>query len=142
MAAVDFGDISEAFETVSFATQYENEAHLCRKTGRIYYYLGHLHDLGDELPEDIGDGGKYIQIPHKNELDLGRNLVLRFVENELPGDVDYVSRIFTKTGAYLRFKDLLERRGMLEKWYEYEAATTEKALREWCEFNSIEIKQD
>ena len=142
MAAVDYGDISEAFESVSFSTQYENEAYLCRETGRIYYYFSDLDDAGDELPEDIDDGGKYIQIPHKKELDLGRNLVLRFVEQELPDDVDYVSRIFRKAGAYSRFKDLLERRGMLEKWYEYEATATEKALREWCEFNSIEIKKD
>lgn len=142
MAAVDFGDISEAFETVSFNPQYHKEAYLCRETGRIYYCFIDLDDVSDELPEDIGDGGKYIQIPHKKELDLGRNLVLRFVEQELPGDTDYVSGTFRKAGAYSRFKDVLERKGMLERWYEYEANATEKALREWCEINSIEIKKD
>ncbi|MDE0510392.1 MAG: hypothetical protein OXI88_01200 [Gammaproteobacteria bacterium] len=142
MAVVEFGNISYAFETISFNPQYESEAYLCRDTGRIYYYFSDLDDSGDELPEDIHDGGKYIQIPHKNELDLGRNLVLSFVEQELPGDIDYASGIFRKAGAYSRFKALMERRGMLEKWYEYEANATEKALREWCEFNSIEIKKD
>lgn len=142
MAAVDFDDISEAFESVSFGTQYENEAYLCRETGRIYYCFSDLDDLGDELPEDIEDGGKYIQVPHKNELDLGRNLVLRFVGHKLPGNIDYVSGIFRRAGAYSRFKDLPERRGMLEKWYEYEANATEKALRQWCEFNSIALRKD
>ena len=60
----------------------------------------------------------------------------------MPGDVDYVSGIFRKAGTYSRFKNLLERRGTLEKWYEYEATATEKALREWCEVNSPEIKKD
>ncbi|MDE0284474.1 MAG: hypothetical protein OXN26_08010 [Gammaproteobacteria bacterium] len=142
MAAVDFGDISEAFETVSFNPQYDKEAYLCRETGRIYYYFSDLDDSGDELPEDIGDDRKYIQIPRKNELDLGRKLVFRFVEHELPGDVDYVYGIFRKAGAYSKFKALLERRGTLEKWYEYEANATEKALREWCEVNSIDLKKD
>ena len=98
MAAVDFGDISEAFETVSFSPQYEKEAYLCRETGRIYYCFSDLDDLSDELPEDIRDDRKYIQIPHKNELELGRKLVLRFVEQEVPGDIDYVYGIFRKAG--------------------------------------------
>ncbi|MCY3750980.1 MAG: hypothetical protein OXG54_06225, partial [Gammaproteobacteria bacterium] len=104
--------------------------------------MGEQPLLGAIPMEDIHDDRKYIQIPHKRELDLGRKLVLRFVEQELPGDIDYVSRMFRKAGAYSRFKDVLERRGMLEKWYEYEVTATEKALREWCEFNSIEIKKD
>ncbi|MCY3750975.1 MAG: hypothetical protein OXG54_06200 [Gammaproteobacteria bacterium] len=75
MAAVDFGDISEAFDTVSFSPQYENEAYLCKETGRIYYCSSDLDDLSDELPEDIRDDRKYIQIPHKKE--SGRAFILK-----------------------------------------------------------------
>jgi hypothetical protein len=36
-------------------------------------------------------------------------------------------------------KDLLARTGALEQWYEFEARAREKALREWCAENSIEV---
>jgi hypothetical protein len=28
---------------------------------------------------------------------------------------------------------------VLERWYDFEAKATERALREWCELNSIEL---
>jgi hypothetical protein len=34
---------------------------------------------------------------------------------------------------------LLARRGALEQWYDFERKATERALREWCEVNSIEL---
>jgi hypothetical protein len=34
---------------------------------------------------------------------------------------------------------LLIRRKALERWYAFEAARTEQALREWCEMNEIEL---
>jgi hypothetical protein len=91
------------------------------------------------VPEDIDDAGKYIQIPDKRELGLGKALALEFAEQRLPREFDEVQRIFRKKGAYARFKHLLERAGALEQWYEFEASAQEKALREWCEENSIEV---
>jgi hypothetical protein len=36
----------------------------------------------------------------------------------------------------------LDGKGMLEKWYEFEATEQEKALREWCEEQLIQIDVD
>jgi len=47
--------------------------------------------------------------------------------------------IFSKRGAYQKFKDLLERRKALERWYDFEVKATEQAVRKWCEENSIEL---
>lgn len=44
------------------------------------------------------------------------------------------------SGAYARFKDLLENRGMLQRWYEYEAMHQEEALRKWCDDIGIQIE--
>ena len=137
---INFKDILEAYELISFGASYENVAFLCKETGKIYYRLEDMDYEPDELPEDIDDDEKYIEIPNKIELNLGKRLVLRFAEQELPDSFDQVYRIFRKAGAYSRFKDLLDRRGLLEKWYEFETNAKEKALREWCEINSIEIK--
>ncbi len=50
-----------------------------------------------------------------------------------------IHAMFSRQGAYARYKDFLEERGMLEKWYEFESENQEKALRKWCEANLIKI---
>lgn len=82
---------------------------------------------------------KYIAIPHKNDLELGKRLVLRFADEFLPDVLDEVYDIFRRRGAYGRFKNLLERRGMLSQWYEYEEKSQKEALRRWCEDSEIEL---
>jgi hypothetical protein len=57
-----------------------------------------LDDL-DELPDDIDDSEKYVQIPNKRELDLGKPLVLNFARQFLPDDFDEVRQIFSSRGA-------------------------------------------
>jgi hypothetical protein len=66
-------------------------------------------------------------------------LVLDFAREFLPDDFDEVSYIFSRKGAYSKFRALLTRRHALERWYDFESKAIERALREWCEENSIEI---
>jgi hypothetical protein len=68
----------------------------------------------------------------KRELDLGKPLVLHFAREFLPDDRDEVRHIFSRTGAYHRYKDLLLQRGGLERWYDFSSKSEETALREWC----------
>jgi hypothetical protein len=114
-----------------------NQAFLNKETGKIYWY-SEYGDNEEELPEDIDDE-KYLEIPHKNELELGKRLVLDFAYEHLPDEADKIVAIFQKKGAYSKFKTLLERKGVIDKWYEYEAQAQEKALRTWCKENEIEI---
>ena len=122
-----------------------HEAILCRRTGKIYWRsefseLDELNnELNDELPDDIEDDEKYVAIPDKRELGLGKPLVLDFAREFLPDDFDEVRYIFSKRGAYAKFRALLIRRNVLERWYDFEAKGTERALREWCELNAIEV---
>ena len=134
---VDFREISDALDFVSFGSMYEHQAFLDKETGKIYYHSEYGDDI-EELPEDL-DSDRYIGIPHKNELDLGKNLVLAFAYRYLPEEVEIIQKIFRRKGAYSNFKGLLEDKGMLEKWYEFEAKEQEKALRAWCESQSIQI---
>jgi len=139
---VKFDELLLAFEFVSSSGGFgEHEAFMCRQTGKIYWRTGDsdLDEVDEELPDDIEDGQKYIAIPNKHELDLGKPLVLRFADECLPDDFDQVRYMFSKKGAYQKFKSLLERRRVLERWYEFEAKETERALRRWCKDNSIAI---
>jgi hypothetical protein len=93
----------------------------------------------DELPDDIDDEEKYIPLPDKRELDLGKPLVLDFTRECLPDDFDEVRQFFSKRGAYPKFKALLSRRGAIDRWHAFEAEATERALRDWCASNAIDI---
>jgi len=42
---------------------------------------------------------------------------LAFAADEIPDDYDRVAGFFRRRGAYGHFKDLLEMRGKLERWY-------------------------
>ncbi|WP_225670476.1 UPF0158 family protein [Bradyrhizobium hereditatis] len=93
------------------------------------------------MADDADDRERYLQIPHKNQLDLGTALVFEFVRQFLPDEYGEIQRIFSKKRAYARFKDLLLRKSALDRWYEFENNATEKALREWCEANGLTIRE-
>ena len=135
--AVSFSDLQLAFEFVSSGGMGENEAYLDRQSGKIYWHSG-FGDNDEELPDDIDDE-KYIAIPDKKELDLGKPLVLDFAREFLPDDYDEVRHIFSRRGAYRRFKDLLVRRGAIDQWEDFSNKAEEAALREWCAENGIEL---
>ena len=75
---IKFSDIELAFDFVNSAPMTANVAVICKETGEIFY----KSDYGDEdeIPEEVYDREDCIEIPHKNDLDLGRNLVFEFVD--------------------------------------------------------------
>jgi hypothetical protein len=134
---VNFSDILDAFSFVSGAGYGMNSAILCKDTGKILYRsgMGNIDEIADE---DL-DPSICIGIPHKNELDLGESLVFEFVEAQMPDLYDNVQQMFRRQGAYGRFKDLLERKGLLEGWYAFESRREEQELRRWCIDNEIQL---
>ena len=115
-----------------------NRAHLCLDNGEIYYQS----EIGDlnELDEDTFNCDHFIEIPHKNDLDLGQRLVFEFADKYLPDELDLIEQIFSGREAYGKFKDLLEHRELLQSWYDFENQREEEALREWALENEVEIK--
>jgi hypothetical protein len=138
VVAILYEEISSAFEFVSSAAPAEHNAYISLDTGQIYW-ASELASMDEELPKDLDTSDRYISVPHKNDLDLGRNLVLRFAAQEMSDSYERVRSIFQRKGAYARFKDLLETKGVLEIWYRFEAEAHDKALREWCAENGIQI---
>jgi hypothetical protein len=139
---VSFSEITDAFNVAD--TGGEHEAFVCGQTGKVYCRFGSSvagedDEINDEIPDDIEDETKYIAIPDKKSLDLGKPLVLDFAREYLPDDFDDVRDIFSKRGAYRKFRALVIQRDVLQRWYDFEAKATERALREWCEANSIEL---
>lgn len=135
------GDIIEAFEFANTSGgAAEFRAFVCRQTGKIYYQTEGLGSEDfDELPDDIEDDAKYVPLPDKRDLDLGKPLALAFAREFLPDDFDDVRYFFSKRGAYPKFKAVLARRGAIDRWHAYENEATEQALREWCKEQGIEV---
>ena len=94
---VSFSDLQLAFEFVSGGGMGENEAYLDRQSGKIYWH-SEFGENDEELPDDI-DNEKYIAIPDRRELDLGKPLILEFACEFLPDDYDEVQfeALFKKT---------------------------------------------
>jgi hypothetical protein len=133
-----YEDIEFLFDYVGMAPRFERSAYLNRRTGESYL----TSELGDsdDLPDDLDENDDYLWIPHRNDLDLGRNLVFAFVEQRLSSAIERVYGFFQSAGAYGRFRDLLEENGLLEDWYEYEAGQARAAILEWCKENNIELQ--
>jgi len=134
---IDFKKIEEAFEFVSAGQLFSHDAFLDTETGEVLYQSD--SDESDDLPEDI-DEARYISIPNRGELHLGKPIVLSFVETHAPDCLLEVLGFFAHKGAFSNFKNLMDLNNILDQWYEYESKETEKALREWCEAKGISLR--
>ncbi len=125
--AVDFG-------LSAFA---DSEAYLNVSTGEIVY-VGDFVD--EEPPSDLYENEDYILLPTKHDLELGGPLVMYFAQRHLSNNVGDVRNIFSRKGAYQRFKHLLVTLGKLEDWYEFETEQTKLAIKQWCSENGVEFE--
>ena len=135
---MNYEDIELAFHFVSGAPPGERSAVINRITGESYYAA--VMSDSDELPDDVDGNDDYVAIPHKNELDLGKPLVLEFVRTRCPELTNRVLAIFSRRGAYGRYKDLLAEKNRLEEWYAFENERTREALLKWCEQEGVVVQ--
>ena len=99
---VNYEDLREAFDFVSFGSAGEHVAYVSLDTGVIYWIL---EDSDEDLPSDIETSDRHVTVPHKHDLDLGRDLALRFAAEELsPTRYEDVREAFHRRGAYAPFK--------------------------------------
>ena len=140
MVAVKLADLSLAFEFVGAGSPRENHAYISLDTDDIFW-TSEMNPMDEDVPDDLETSDRYLSVPHKTDLDLGKRLALRFAARELPGCYDQVTGFFRRKGAYGRFKALLDSKRALDRWYAYEAESTEQALRAWCAENGLELSE-
>lgn len=130
-ATVQLDDLLAVFDWVSSSAPAVNDAFVSRVSGKLHWSSDDV-ELDDELPQDIDDGTLYVAVPHRFDLNLGKGLALAFAGEQLSDSFEMVADAFRKRGAYARFKEVLERRSLLQAWYDYEIHATEDALRGWA----------
>jgi hypothetical protein len=135
---VQLSELLLAYEFASSDAPFDHYAVIDPDTGAVYCWSSDSK-VEDELPADIETSERYVDVPDKRSLDLGRNLVLSFADQEIPAEYEIIVGFFRSRGAYGRFKGFLESRNLLQRWYDFEANETEKALRLWCQENGIDI---
>jgi hypothetical protein len=138
MTAVDVSELLEAVEFVSSVLTGDAAAYVSRDTGDVYF-VGTDMEPEDGLPEDLETSDRYVAVPSKQDLDLGRPLALRFAETHVPEHYEAIFSVFSRPGAYARFKNLLETHGRLAAWYEFENKAQQDALRDWCAAEGLEL---
>ncbi len=139
MPIVDFDELDSAVDFTS-DTFSDTRAWVSRETGEIIYdFDEEVTGMEEEFPDDIDDEEKYVAVPDRIELDLGKHVVMDFVAEKLPDRDDEVREIFRRRGAYSRFKDMLEHIGMLDAWYRYEKDTRLEVLTEWARDFGFEV---
>ena len=139
MVTVTYSELSSAYEFAVADGGEESAAYLSLDTGEFCCVSPYV-DTDEEIPNDLETSNRYLLLPGKRELGLGKRLALRFVEEQAPALLSQAEEIFRHKGAYARYKDLLVSQGALERWYEYEAAATKNALLEWCAEHEVEVK--
>jgi len=143
MVTVLWSKLLDAFEFTSFGVTVDCTAYVDLDTGSLYCVTDDKDlELDEDQPDDLETSDRYLMLPHKNDLDLGKDLVFAFVRQHLPGEFDKVAGFFHARGAYGRFKDLLDRRRALDAWYAFEEQATRNALKEWCDRHNIRLASD
>jgi hypothetical protein len=138
MPQVSLNEILDAFEFASSVTTVDAAAYISRDTGSVYF-VGTDMEPEDGAPEDLETSDRYVAVPLKQDLDLGKPVALRFAAARLPAHYETIRSIFSRPGAYARFKGLLEEVGHLAAWYEFESNAQREALRDWCEAEGFEV---
>jgi len=130
MAAAAFADVFDGYDFADFG------AELGQHHAYIHLELGTVHCVSDDQ-----ESGPHLELPDRHALDLGARLAVDFAHEHLAReDAHRVSEFFHHRGAYGRFKDLLERRNLLQRWYDYEQQAKEQRLRQWCADNGITLR--
>ena len=96
----------------------------------------------EELEARILNDPNWLQLPDRRDLGLGSRLALQFAEEYLkPADCDSVYIFFRHRGAYSKFRALLDRLEMTDKWYQFQNDAIRNALKEWLQDNDIEFTE-
>ena len=134
-----FADLELAFEFHNDGDPYDHVTYISRSTGRTYI----CSEMGgdDELPEDVEENDDYVEIPHKYDLDLGKELVWEFVDRQIPGLKNKVQGIFSRRGAYGLNEAFLANLDLLDAWHRFEDERRKEALLTWCKDAGISIEE-
>lgn len=137
--AAKIGNIIDALDFVSSDPGQESEAFVSLTSGEVFYRSPYM-ERGESMPDDVDDISQYIPVPYKTDLGLGARLAVEFVAGRYPGAEDEIRAMFSKRGAFARFKGWADCHNLLEDWLRFEEDAKAAAVRQWCMDNDIDFQ--
>jgi hypothetical protein len=134
MSTVQRDQLVLAVEHVTGGEAIGASAFIDHSTGAILFGGA---DLDVSLPVDVYEDERYIPVPTKKELGLGREMALSFSHQHAPHLLESVEHIFATAGAFGRFKHLMHEHGLLKDWYAYQEDRLSSAVQEWAEQHGL-----
>lgn len=138
MHPLDRDDLHFAVEFVTGGQVHGAAAYVDRQTGTI---LWAGDGMEEPLPDDVDDEERYLPVPTKKELDLGRNDALAFTEQHAPQLLERAEYIFSTAGAFDRFKHLMREHDLLDAWYAYQGQRPWEELEAWAELHDLHLSE-
>jgi hypothetical protein len=136
---ITYDILEEAFYFVGSGAPGEHVAVISRPTGEVFYASAIIDE--SELPDDVEESDDYVEVPHKSDLDLGMSLAMEFIRLDCPVQLDYVREVFSRRGAYARYKAFLAEKELLQEWYRFENERIKEALLEWCDEVGLVVEE-
>lgn len=138
MATVNAEDLEDAVLMVSEPGT-RAKAWMSLDTGEVHVRPELMDGEAPPVPEDADSSERYAAVPHMRTLNLGLELVFDFADAAMPRDADSVRRMFKRAGAYGKFSELVEERGLTERWHDFREAQTRAVLAAWCEEHGLAL---
>lgn len=103
--------------------------------------FGYQMDEDDETIEEMIEEGwrtRFFRLPTKFDINEYHFMEV-FIYDEVPagGVRDQFEAAIRGCGAFRRFRQLVERLGILDEWYQYKEKEQRKLAIEWCEDNGF-----
>lgn len=98
---VKLAGLEDALMFTSAGGGHDTMAWVCRETGLVHWHSEDSDEF-EPLPEDIDDAQRYVTVPDKRGIGLGKPLALEFARTYLPACHEQVCTMFSHRGAYAR----------------------------------------
>lgn len=136
MHPISRDDLHLAVEHVTGGGVYGAEAYIDLQTGAVL--LGG-DDMEPPLPRNVRTAKRYLPVPSRKELGLGRDDALAFAEQHAPQMLRLAEAMFNGPGAFQRFKALMHDAGLLPQWHAHQDARLWEALEEWVVEEGLQL---
>ena len=93
------------------------------------------------LLADEDNPERFFRLPTKFEIHE-YNIMEEFIQTLKGEDADKLEQVIQGRGAFRRFKDMVNRRGITKQWYDFQADYYRNLAIAWCQEHGIEYVEN
>lgn len=138
--------LSLVMEAIELADDNSTAYYDLEKQELIWYTedCGYQQDEDDEVIEEMIEEGwrtRFFKLPDKFDINE-YHFMEDFIYDEIPAGAirDQFESAIRGRGAFRRFRNLAERLGVIDEWYDYKEKAQKKLAIDWCEENGFNFE--